>query len=106
MSKQKVLKALISLKEGVPETCLGICCNIGYLVGYRIDNWIDEKVVKWSKFSGNKRWPVPCPKNGSPKEVFCCTPNLWVGKYGKLRYELLDFLIEELTKEIALESLV
>ena len=104
MNKQEVLKALIGLKEHVPETRIGICSNIGCILDYRVDDWIDQRVVKWGKFSGNKTWPVPCPKNGSPKEAFCCTPNLWTGKYGKLRYELLDFLIEELTKEIEEEK--
>lgn len=106
MNKQEVLKALISMKDEVPDTCLGICWNIRCLVGYRIDNWIDQKVVKWGKFSGDIAWPVPCPKNGSPKEAFLHIRNLWEGKYGQLRYELLDFLIEELTKEIELEELV
>ncbi len=106
MNKQEVLKALVSLKEEIPDTCLGICWNVSYLVGYRIDNWIDKKVIKWSKFSGSNLWPVPCPKGKSPHTAFMVAANVWTGKYGQLRYELLDFLIDELTKEIALEDLV
>jgi len=104
MNKQEVLKALVSLKEEIPNTCFGICWNTCHLLGYRIDNWIDQKVVKWSKFSGNKIWPVPHPKKGCPIVAFMRSENAWDGDYGQLRYELLDFLIEELTKEIKEEN--
>lgn len=55
---------------------------------------------KWPKFSGNEDYPIPDPFLGCPRRVYWNMENMWVGEYGALRIELLDFLISELEKEI------
>ena len=50
----------------------------------------------WPKFSGCAVYPVP----GSGA-AFSLQPRLWSGEYGKLRKELLNFMIEQLEKELA-----
>jgi hypothetical protein len=59
----------------------------------------------WPKWSGRRSYPVPCPKGGSPEEAFDNTrlESFWDRRtaYGRLRHELLDFMIEQLDVEIA-----
>lgn len=56
---------------------------------------------KWPKFSGDEEYPVPNPIGGCPRRIYWDTGSMWVGEYGRLRIELLDFLISELEKELS-----
>lgn len=60
---------------------------------------------RWSKFSGNPYYPVPHLEQLDPEDAFdnvlYGNTNFWVGEYGSLRIELLDFIIDTLTKEEA-----
>jgi hypothetical protein len=103
MSDFETLEALKWLKQNPPKIdCLGICNNVHRLTGYdeSFCRWLESVSKRWCNFSGSASFPVPCPNGGSPKDIYHYTGNLWVGEYGALRYELLDFLIETLTKEL------
>ena len=104
MNKQEVLKALVSLKEHVPDTYVGICCNVWLVCGEDAEDWICAVAQHWAKFSGDGKHPVPHPDFTCPVAAYQLVRDNWTGEYGQLRYELLDFLIEELTKEIELEE--
>lgn len=88
-----VLEAMIRVKGGeVDDYELGICFNTSQIVGD--DDCVAYDVIeylspKWHKSTGNPLTPIP----------YVCG-NKWTGEYGQLRYELLDFLIEELTKAV------
>lgn len=57
----------------------------------------------WPKKSGHNRYTVPDPfyegsdslKPEAASAIFYQTHNFWVGKYGALRLELLNWLIEQ-----------
>ena len=100
-----VLEAMIRVKGGeIDATIFGICFNTSQIVGD--DGCVAYDVIeylspKWPKYSGDIAYPVPSP-NGkeTPMYAYNYSDNLWTGEYGQLRYELLDFLIEELTKAV------
>lgn len=117
----QVLSALKALRVTVRLQTHGICnnldCQLPVELGqtcvdnYCLDNGeptytvITELSKKWPKFSGIPSHPVPVPdsllnnyrKSGIPSvEIYDTVLNKWVGEYGELRRELLDFLIEEL----------
>ena len=95
----------------------GICSNVQKALtrrfgsplggGLRFDtemewhSFYDASVKKWSKYSGDIHYPVPHPgdteerfdREPDPFEAFKALP-LWEGKYGELRMEFLDYLIE------------
>lgn len=89
-----VLEALIRVKGGeITDAFFGICYNADNLIDNNDEHDAYEVVVhyspKWPKSTGNPDEPIPY------KGL-----NKWTGEYGQLRYELLDFLIEELTKAV------
>jgi hypothetical protein len=108
--KKYVLQALICIKEnGADDLGSGICDNVVEFLGdeYSIDS--TNKVFKplfpwWNKYSGDCRYPVPSTNDDlTPKGMFGYAADfgeLWIGEYGDLRFELLDFLIEQLTLEV------
>lgn len=85
-------KALLMLRESGPEDKdFGICWNAQ----------IPESVVgalssNWSKFSGDVTYPVPSGKEDVSPSFAYLFYGRWDKrtKYGRLRWELLDFLIE------------
>lgn len=74
----------------------GICRNLE-LVGYEDDGSLLKKVFsKWPKFSGNNVYPVPVDDvYGNEYNAYIHHCPKWKGNYGKLRIELLDFMIAE-----------
>ena len=50
---------------------------------------------KWPKATNFEEYPVPCPGYTNPAEGYHATEDKWVGEYGLLRIELLDWLIQE-----------
>lgn len=88
-----VLDAFIRVKNGeIDADFFGICWNADH-ISTQVDAEFDAyKVVEvfsigWPKHSGIEN--TPCGYSGG---------NKWIGTQGALRYELLDFLIDELTK--------
>lgn len=61
----------------------------------------------WPKYSGSSDYPIPSTKKGlTPRGCYMFHErkhSMWTNKnaYSKLRYELLDFLIAELSKDAA-----
>ena len=53
----------------------------------------------WPKFSGCAVYPVP--GSGAAYGRAVSSKRLWSGEYGRLRKELLNFMIEQLEKELA-----
>lgn len=90
-----VLDAFIRIKNGeIEDDYFGICYNADCISAKVNEDFCAFKVVEvssigWTKHSGNVA--TPCGyKSG----------NKWTGEQGALRYELLDFLINELTKVV------
>lgn len=102
-----MLDALLTIKtSGAFDMNAGICDNVVNLLednGYHyrtIYDLIGSISSNWDKFSGNTKYPVPAVKQPTSREEFNNSVDMWSGEYGQLRYELLDFLIEELTKKV------
>lgn len=100
-----VLDALIRVKGG--EIALleyGICFNVKELLikegYYSYGGVLSDLYRRWVKFSGDISYPVPDPRGGDARYAYKFTASLWEGEQGALRYELLDFLIDELTKVV------
>lgn len=57
---------------------------------------VKELMLEWPLSSGNKAFPVPNPEKAGGKaaqSVYTFSRNMWVGPYGELRLNLLDWLI-------------
>jgi len=113
--KKVMLDAMIYIKEnGADDLGAGICDSVVEYIdesGVNLeDNWreayrvIESLSPEWPKFSGVVGHPVPSTNDElTPKGMFGHATDygeLWVGEYGALRMELLDFLIEQLTLEV------
>ena len=94
-----------------PDTISGICSNwdseLEHIDDYRYrtaDDWFDETVRKWPHFSGSISYPIwnrqdmSAPSDQYAHAFACGT--LWDNstEYGRLRWELLAFLLEEASK--------
>lgn len=98
--------ALIELKRhaesGTVHTpSVGICYNLFYdSLGNPVrfpdgtSRHLADLCEKWPKYSGARAYPVPGLANPSPFGEYAGHTNKWVGEYGALRMELLDYLIE------------
>lgn len=104
---QQLLDSLIDIKVNGPMIkSHGICDNLledDYLHG-NVEMWsadLEQLMTKWHKFSGDECFPVPSTDSSLEAwRKYLQTHNKWIGKYGQLRYELLDFLIKELTEAV------
>lgn len=113
--KQLVLAACVELlrlvDEGkVPDTFSGICHNVDNIMWRgRTDSdtysaaweFFDTEVTegiwpRWSKFSGCSSYPIP---GGDDAYWAQRGGEFWKGEQGQLRRELLQFTIEQLSKE-------
>lgn len=104
-----VLQALIIMRDGtVRRAEEGICYNLTMLVpllGWEVRELVVELFKGWPKHSGNPKYPVPStyvegapPAIGAAMSMYYDTTDLWVGEYGELRKELLDYTIGVLSK--------
>lgn len=113
--KKLVLAAFVELlrltDEGkVHDPGCGICSNIGDLLwrGRPDDDTFEnaweffdcvvaaEIWPRWPKFSGSTTYPIP----GDSDAYWCLRyGDYWKGEQGQLRRELLQFTIEQLSKE-------
>lgn len=94
--KRRLLEGLVDIRDNGPSKKYnGICGNLtscyksGVYDGYDIVAIIS---LKWDKFSGKRWYPVEFIA-GDKWDKTC--------QYGKLRYELLDFLIQELSMPLS-----
>lgn len=103
VNMQMVLYALEAIKDGnIREEDCGLCYNVCELC---IDYYVPNEIIswysyQWPKHSGVEEYPVPSPFIGKSPEQMYNERELWEGEYGVLRYELLDFLIEVLSKDL------
>lgn len=100
MDKFKLSQLLTALKmireERMLDDC-GICANVEELVDITNDE-VHELMCLWPKFSGNRVFPVGGSLTGYKNAAFNGT--LWDKSTdeGRLRFELLDYLIETVEK--------
>ena len=105
-TKQALHRELTRLRHdvalGIQPECNGICWNTFYdgagnraikLAGAIWD--LRDLCRKWSKATNFDEYPVPCPGYTDPRMGYYATEDKWVGEYGALRMELLDWLIQE-----------
>lgn len=93
------------LDKGPVDAGLGICFSLrwrnerGY---FEVGSLLDDIVGTWPKFSGSFSYPIPCDGTdyATPAACFDGTEDLWVGKQGELRRELLHFVIEQCKRKI------
>lgn len=118
----QILSALKAIQVKPRQPQYGICNNLDWQLSIELGNnfvhehslpngepaytVITELSKKWPKFSGISSYPVPVPDSLKPqyaKQTIPCeaiyddlSEHKWLGEYGELRRELLQFLIEEL----------
>ena len=96
------------------DFALGICA-LSYPCGIKVmanpdglKPWLTAKFKQWPKFSGSSTYPVPGVFASSATAFECARPTeMWSPShpYGALRRELLQFLIDELEKELNTEEI-
>lgn len=116
---KEILEGLRGLKQNGP-TCIGvgICGNMADIfrgTGFFPGKWLRSRFPLWEHYSGSTDYPVPAPgaaklvdpdhEGGDPHEDCyndCPRSSMWSREepYGKLRWALLDFLIEQAEKEL------
>ena len=105
---QQILNALLKIREN-PVERQGICTQLAREAGMRvmdanyihIQHTLNQKFRSWIHFSGDSDLPVPstdCKK--SPFEMYLFCTNYWdiETEYGRLRWHLLEHLINEYSK--------
>lgn len=107
-----IIKALERVKERPAILEAGICDNLEAMLYYQRGGCIKNlkralillyrEFSNWPRFSGNIIFPVPCPYDQEENHGYTYERivNKWEGRYGALRYELLDFLIERLIEAL------
>jgi hypothetical protein len=103
--KKIIHEAAVMLKESEPFSYhSGLCSNLSVIIKPKITDFedrgkVDELIrslmIKWPKFSGCPHYPVPHPIFEAIYAYNNCS--LWDSrtKYGRDRWELLDFIVEE-----------
>ena len=102
-----LLTALKQLRENGPyNRDGGICSQL--LFSSCVDlGTLHHMMSRWPKYSGILAYPIPSTMKGlMPRTCYnyhIRKRNQWTGRnaYSKLRYELLDFMIAELSKDAA-----
>lgn len=102
-----LLEKLQRIKSiGPDNTSGGICLQLGHISGADLDT-LHHMMSRWPKYSGILAYPIPSTMKGlTPRACYnyhLRKRNQWTGRnaYSKLRYELLDFMIAELSKDAA-----
>ena len=88
------LEALKSERDEDSGIC-GNCLSLPFLV-------LLPLFEKWPKYSGIPEYPVPSPDKKTTAKDAYYRYSLWDtdSQYGKDRWELVEFLIKELRKEL------
>jgi hypothetical protein len=100
MKPSEILK---DIKKKPHNTYCGICynfehhpSNIETLELYDALNELNLSITQWPKYSGWIRFPIPHNKHKDSENAYdVCDKWSKKSKYGRLRYELLDWLIEQ-----------
>jgi hypothetical protein len=100
MKPSEILK---DIKKKPHTIQCGICYNFKWHEStfrnkelYDVLNQHDLSITQWPKFSGWVNYPIPHSKDEHPEHAYS-NYDKWSKrtKYGRLRYELLDWLIEQ-----------
>lgn len=103
---REVLNELVALQKKVEEgdyydSALGICANSGINKGDYSKTSVFHKICEtWKHYSGNRIYPIHTSSKLSPMRQYLDTNNIWIGKYGKRRKELLLFVINKLKRQL------
>ncbi|NCQ52054.1 hypothetical protein GW796_09200 [archaeon] len=95
-----IIEALREIYLGnLPRPVYGICGNINKLAEGYSDlvnhDWWRKALISWDKFTGDFNYPIPATnKKYNPSEQYNKTKQLWSGKQGELRKELVNHLIK------------
>lgn len=107
---KQILVALLATRERPNRYC-GICANVhnNYTpdsdayepTGEDISKLVTLYARHWPKYSGVPLYPVPHPSL-SAEDAYDLTENMWdrETEYGRNRWELLEFIIAEVEKEL------
>ncbi len=103
------LEALQQIRNSGPEYLdYGICSNLRHLLegAPARPNYFYTDMAEWPEGTGSKNYPVPHPMEPysygfDPVDMAEAAYDLnrsrksqWEGEYGRMRYRLLDYLIE------------
>lgn len=98
-----LLKALISLRDKGPlNVTQGICHNVKRIGWDELANYeLSDFMEGWPKHSRNNVYPIKVGEE-HPGNTYNKTENLWDRntEYGQLRWELLNYMIETLEKQL------
>lgn len=102
LKNSKMLIALKQLRIGlIPRKNFGICLNLDLKLPNFNSYQLYPAFKSWEHFSGNERYPIPSTNSQISAECqYAHTENKWDAKteYVRLRYELLDHLINYFTE--------
>lgn len=98
---------LIALFEGwldgsikISDVDCGICSNVEDTIHVSCNEY-NRHFRTWDKYAGNIDFPIPSTnKKYNSGQYYCRNTNLWIGKQGKLRRDLLRHLIKCLKAEM------
>ena len=111
LESKSILKELVALKEDINNKkhfkynrSKGICFNFEQRTGqalYKVLTSVGIDWVNWPSFSGLNVYPVTNTQDGvTPDEEYWRCPDKYVGAYGELRLQLLDWLIEQFENKL------
>ena len=102
VTRNQIFDAFVKLKQDGPryDDC-GICVNIDCLTGYKIADIcriVGRLSKNWKHFSGDENFPVPSTsaKWSSSSAAHFNVDNKWIGRYGRMRVQLLNHCIRQL----------
>lgn len=109
-----LLEALIAIRDNPKwrKHCIGICAavqeyitdgNTGRYVYFREDESVLYRVMnQWPKHSGDREFPIKVVGSGPGSQQYIKCNDKWnkTTQYGQLRWELLEWLIDKLEKEL------
>lgn len=105
--KMMLLAALLEIEgnRAIKRKCGGICNCVSYLLGkhHTLRPMMQRLFMKWPHFSGQLGFPIPsCKKGVGPGGMYYSTNRMWDRRtgYGKLRRDLLEFMIKTLKEEL------
>lgn len=104
--KNLILETLLKIKDDYPITFKGKGNGICSYFGLASAKYITSKFPLWPKYSGISNFPVKSGRTETSSRSAFYRYHKWsrCTQYGKDRWELLDFLIEQVKKDIENEQ--
>lgn len=108
--KRVALAALLVVKDNLRHSLLngsnkGLCYHFSHACEQDIYVVLSVLFKRWPSFSGLMSYPVPHPKEKGARAASYVYHDKqypkWVGAYGALRIDLLNFCISELERELS-----